>query len=153
AAEAQADQSDSDVVDAEAGFHTLALHVRRIADEKVRQNQRNDSDRDVDVENPAPGIIVGNPAAEPWTDCGRDDDSDSVDSESHTALFERERVVKDGLLARLQSAAAGALQNAEEHQHSQIGGQAAQKRADSKKSNANHVKTLAAYQAREPSRK
>src|SRR5437762_1820599 len=89
AAQAETDQSDADVVDAETFSQLSALHVGRIADQKRREQQRKNADRNVDVKNPAPGKIVSDPAAEPGADGRRDDDGDAIYSESHAALFER----------------------------------------------------------------
>ena len=56
----------------------------------------------------------------------------------------RESIGQNRLLARLQAAAAGALEDAEENQHRQIGRQAAEKRTDREQRDAAHVKALAA---------
>src|SRR5215467_1855434 len=146
AAEAQADQPDSDVVDAESLGEPGALHVRRVAYQQRGQQQRENADRNVDVKNPAPGKIVGDPAAEPGADGRRDDHRNAIHGEGHAALFERKGVVQDGLLARLQSAAAHSLQNAEQDQHAEARSEPAEKAAHREKSDAGHVKALAAEQ-------
>src|SRR5262245_35490427 len=89
AAEAKADQADADVVDAETFLDLGAFHVRRIADEQRGEQQRENADRYVDVKNPAPGKIVGDPAAEPGADGRRDDDGDSINGKRHPTLFQR----------------------------------------------------------------
>src|SRR6266567_2595998 len=53
ASQAQAEQSDPDVIDPESRLHARALHVRRVAHQKIRQQQRNDSHRHVDSSAPA----------------------------------------------------------------------------------------------------
>src|SRR4030095_1890132 len=115
AAEAEADQSDADVVDAKTLFDLSALHVGRITHEQRREQQRENADRNVDVKNPPPGKIVSNPAAEARADGRRDDDSNAVHGECHAALLRGKCVVENGLFAWLQTAAADPLQNAEEH--------------------------------------
>src|SRR5262249_12563115 len=124
AAKTQTDQADADVIDAEALFDLSALHVGRIADQQRRKQQRKNAYRDIDVKNPAPGKIVGDPAAEPGADGRRDDDGDTVHGESHAALFQRKCVVQDGLLAWLQTDAAHSLQNAAETANAEARGQA-----------------------------
>src|SRR5262249_52379654 len=131
-AEAQTDQSNPDVIDAESFRDLAPLHVSRIANEKRGQDQGKDPDGNVDVKNPAPGEIVGNPSAKPGTDSRRDHDGYPVDCERHAALFQRERVVKNGLLAWLQTATTHALQNAEQDKHAEARSQAAQERANRK---------------------
>src|SRR5262245_22714334 len=54
-AKPQADQADSDVIDAESLGDFGALHVGRIADQQRGEQQRENADRYVDVKNPAPG--------------------------------------------------------------------------------------------------
>src|SRR5271157_2467386 len=64
--EAECDQAESDVVD--FGFTELAtLEIRRILDEPLRQQQRKNTYRDIDEENPAPAEIVSDPASERGT--------------------------------------------------------------------------------------
>src|SRR5882724_1302924 len=153
AAKPQADQSDSDIIHAEPFAHFRLLHVRWIADQHRRQEQRNYSHRDVDVENPSPRKIVRNPAAQPWPNRRRHNHRDPVHRERHPPLFQRKRVVQNRLLARLQTAAARALHNAEQHQHAQARRQSAQERTHREQRHANHVKPLASHQSRKPSGK
>src|SRR2546421_5503606 len=68
ASEAEADETDANVIDAKAALDACALHVRRIADQDRGQQERNDAHRDIDIENPAPRKIIGDPAAEPRAD-------------------------------------------------------------------------------------
>src|SRR5437868_10142052 len=56
--QAERNKTESDVVD--SGFAQLAaLEVRRILDETGSQQQRENSHRNINEENPAPGVIVG----------------------------------------------------------------------------------------------
>src|ERR1700733_13720993 len=103
-AQAQGEQAQADVVNAEAGAFLL-LHVGRIADQHVGQNQRNDADGNIDEENPAPIEIVGDPSAERGTDRRGQHDR-------HPAFTRFESVGKNGLFAGLQAAAADSLQYA-----------------------------------------
>src|SRR6266700_2057875 len=58
-ADAQGEQADAPVVD--AAF--AALDVRRIKNEESRHHYGGDTNRNVDVEQPAPAIAVRDPAA------------------------------------------------------------------------------------------
>ena len=55
---------------------------------------------------------------------------DSVEREGQAALLRRKRVGQNGLRHRLKSAAARALNHAEQDQHRQAGRDAAQQRAE-----------------------
>ena len=81
--------------------------------------ERDDADRDVEEEDPAPGVVVDDPAADGGAEHGRDDDGHAVNREGHAALLRREGVGEDGLLAGLEAAAGRALQDAEEDQHAE----------------------------------
>jgi hypothetical protein len=90
------------------------LEVGRVGDEVVRQEERQDPDRHVDEEDPAPVVVVRDEAAERRADGRREDDRHSVHGERHSALRWRERVGQDRLLARPEPAAAEPLEHAEE---------------------------------------
>src|SRR5581483_2646654 len=55
-------QADSPVVDP----CPLAAKIRWIEYESLGEEYGNSADRHIDVENPAPAVIVGEPAAENW---------------------------------------------------------------------------------------
>src|SRR5579862_268276 len=104
-----------------------APEVRRIFDEARREKNRKDAYRNVNEENPSPGEVVRNPSAESWTDGRRGHHRDAVNSKRHAAFRCRKSVRQNRLLAGLQAAPAGALQNAEENEGREIGRQAAKK--------------------------
>ena len=104
-------------------------------------------DGNVDVENPAPTVVVGDPSAQGGADRRRDDDGHAVHGKSHAAFRGRKRIGENGLLAGLQSAAARALQDAEKYQRAEARSQAAKKAAGGKQRDAGHVETLAAHSA------
>ena len=58
--------------------------------------QGDDAYGDVQEKDPAPGVIVGDPAADGGANGGGDDDGHSIERECHAALFRREGVGKDG---------------------------------------------------------
>ncbi len=113
--EADGKQPESDVINAEIRAAAF-FHVRRIGDQHIGEEQRDDSDGNIDEENPAPIEIVGNPAAQSGADRGRQNHGHAVNGERHAALFRRERVRENRLLARLESAAAHALKYPEKNQ-------------------------------------
>jgi predicted transcriptional regulator len=108
-----------------------------------------DGDGDVDEEDPAPGVVVGDPAAERGADGGREDDRHAIDGEGLAALVRRESVGEDGLLAGLQAAAAGSLEHAEEDEERERGREAAEHGADAEQRDADHVEALATEEADE----
>src|SRR5271155_3097429 len=148
-AEAECEQAEADVIHAEAGAFLL-LHVGRIADEHVGEQQRNDAYGDVDEENPAPVEIVGDPSAQGGADGRSEHHRHAVNGEGHAAFSRFESVGENCLLAGLQAAAADALQHAKNNQHAEVGREAAEKRADGEERDAGHVKTFAAYELGKP---
>src|SRR5450756_467055 len=78
-------RSEGDERDSNAVHLQLAVHANCftflgkgwwIVDEATGEKKRNQSNRDIDEEHPAPVVIVGNPAAEDGADrgCGHDGD-------------------------------------------------------------------------------
>src|SRR5258708_22981089 len=63
--------------------------------------------------------IVSDPPAEPRPDGWRYNHSEPVHRKRHAPLLQRKRIVQNRLLARLQPAAAYALQDPENHQRSE----------------------------------
>ena len=73
--------------------------------------------RQIDVEDPAPTVVIGQPAAEHRTEHGRDHDAESPESHRLAAILWREGFEHHRLRKRLQRAAGRALNHAEEDQH------------------------------------
>ncbi len=132
-----------------ACFH-FALEFRGIGNHAVRENQRNDADRNIDEENPAPGKAVGDPSAQRRADGRRGDDRHAVERESRGALVGGKRIDQDRLLHRSQSPAANALQHAKENQPAETWREPAEQRGDGEQRDATHVVILAAEDAAEP---
>ena len=149
-AETDRDQREAQEVDRTRSLARVA-QVRRIRDHARREQQRHDADRDVDEEDPAPRVVVGDEAAQRWSDRRRQHHRHAVDRERHPALRGRKRVGHDRLLAGRKAAARRPLQHAEEDQQRQRRCQAAQQRAGGEPGDAGHVEPLAADAAREPS--
>ena len=112
-ADAKRQQSDADVIEFDAGSFEPA-QVGRVFDEAKHQSQREHADRQIDEENPAPGIVEGDPPAQGRSDGGRHDGRDAIQRERQAAFLRRKRVRQNGLRHRLQPASARALHDAEE---------------------------------------
>src|SRR5208337_1493571 len=150
-AEADAEESQADVVNLDAQAIAFPGDMRRIGDERGGHKDGEDSDGNVDEEDPAPGVVVCDPAAQSGSDDGRSDDAHAIDGHGHALLFARKALDEDGLGDGLQAAAARSLQDAEEHQQGQAGGKAAEQRADDENEHTTHVEAFAAKEPREPS--
>ena len=105
----------ADIVERRRG-PLLPADMRQILDEVHHAQEGHDADRDVDQEDPVPGIGVGQIAADNRAQDRRDDDGDRGERERLLAFFRREMIEDDGLLGRLQSAAEEALQRAEQQE-------------------------------------
>ncbi len=69
----------------------------------------------IDVEDPRPRVVVGEPAAERGAERRREDDAEAVDAHRDALLLGRERLAQDRLRHGHQHAAADALHDAEDH--------------------------------------
>ena len=127
-AHAEGEQTHADVVDLYSRARG-ALHPGRIFDQAIDQKQCQDADRQVDEENPAPGVVVRDPAAQRGPDRRRDDRGDAIEREGQPALLRRKSVRQDRLRHGLQSAAARALQDAKKNDRPQTGRDSAQQGA------------------------
>src|SRR5665213_3857923 len=105
----------ADIVDLDASTFELG-EIWWIFHQPEDKKERQDADGQVDIENPAPRIIVREPAAESRADCGCADRRDSVKSKCEPALLRWKRVGENGLRHGLQSATARALQDPEQDQ-------------------------------------
>ena len=138
-AQTHGQEPEAPVVDA-AG--QLALEVVRVEDEHPGEEHREDADGQVDVKGPAPGEVVGDPAAHDRADDGGDDHADAPEGHGHAAFLHREGLQQDGLGDGLQGAAAEALDDAEEDEFAQAGGSAAEHGADGEEDQADSRKRL-----------
>jgi hypothetical protein len=136
-------QAESPVIDAFAALADLG-HVGWVFDEALGEDQRKDADGDIQEEEPAPACVVHDPAADGGAERGGEDDGHSVDGEGHAALFGREGVGEDGLLAGLEAAPGCSLDDTEEDEHSQRRREAAEQRGEGEEEDAAHVEALAA---------
>src|ERR1700688_1898669 len=143
-AEPESNETQTDVINVSL-TQLAALEVRRILNKPLRQQKRNDADRNVDEENPAPTEVVRDPTSKRGTDRRSHHHRDAINSKCHAALGGSEGVGKDGLLARLQASSAGTLKNAEDDKHRKIEREAAEGGTDGEERHAAHVETLTAH--------
>ena len=149
-ADAEREQGDSDVVNFQSRARE-ALYPRGIFDEAKDQEQRQNADRQIDEENPAPGVVIRDPSAEGRSDRRRDDCGDAVEREGQTALFGRESVRQDCLGHGLKPATADPLQNPKEDDGSEAWRDPTQKGAQSENYQTDHEKPFAAECSGKPS--
>ena len=128
AGDADDDQAEADVIDLDAARLCACLSQGGSSTRREVKNSESSADRQVDEEDPVPVEVVGNPTAQRGADGGRDHHGHAVNRECHAALFSGEGIGQNGLLGRLQSAAARALQNARDDEERQIGRDAAEER-------------------------
>src|ERR1700678_103691 len=118
--EAERNKAKPGVVD--MGFFQLSpLKVGRILNKPRRKQERNNSDRNVDGENPAPGKVIGDPAAKGGTDGRSHHHRDAVNCECHATLGGSKGIRQDCLLARLQASATNPLKYPEEDEQGKVG--------------------------------
>ena len=108
-------------------LHALGGEIVRVAKQGITPGKRQETDRHVDQEDPAPRVGVGYPAAQGRADDRRDQGSEAEQRHRHALLFRREGVQQHALAARLQTAARQALDHAEQDQLTETAGHAAQR--------------------------
>ena len=109
-AQPDGEKYDADPVD----ILESALEVERIMDEGADHRQGDNSDRQVDIENPLPTQVIHQPSAQRWPQRRRQNDAHAEDRHRHALLGGRKRFARDGLGTRNQAAAADPLQDAGE---------------------------------------
>ena len=141
-------QSQTDEVDLQALLQGLAHQVRWVLHQRGRHQYAQDADRNIDEEDPAPREVVRDPASQRRADDGRHNDAHAVHGHGHALLFLLEAFYQDGLRDGLQTAAAGALDHAEQDQQEKIGRDAARERAQREEDDATDIQPLAPEQHR-----
>ena len=119
-------------------------------DEAAGEEEREDADGNVDEEDPAPVVVVGDPAAEDGADGRGSDDGDGVEREGGGAFGGRKGVDEDRLLDWSEATTADTLQDAREEHDAEGGSDATEKRRDGEERDAGHVVVPAAEDAGEP---
>src|SRR5580698_3139112 len=108
------------------------MKERRVFDERVGQIERERNDRQRDEKYPAPGIIVGDPSAEHWPYCRRENCGDSVKSKRDATLFWGEGIVENRLGHRLEAASTHTLNGSEQKQYGKVRRKSAGQRTQGK---------------------
>ncbi len=148
--EAAGPDDEGSEADAVEGGDLGVLDVGGVMNELVDHEQREDADRDVDVEGVAPGVGVGEPAAEGGAEDGGDDDTEGEDGHGGAAFGGREGLEEDGLREGLEGASAGSLDDAREEHEGEGGGGSAGEAGDGEDGDAGHEEALAAELERAP---
>src|SRR3954470_12380017 len=98
--------------------------------ERRDEEHRDDADRDVDPETPAPLVVVRDPSAERRSQRRRDDDAEEEDGLHETLLCAREDLSERRLCGREERCTAGTLQQTPQHDLTEARRRSAQERRD-----------------------
>ena len=121
------------------------LRLRHVARQDARgERQRDDADRQVDEEDPAPGDVVDEPAAEDRAQDRAEQHRDADDAHHAADALRAGGAGEDRHAERHQHAAAEALQHAEGDQRLRRPGEARERRADEEEGDREHVEPLGA---------
>ena len=150
AAHGDGEETEADIIHIEQAG-AIGLDPRGIFDEAGDEKEGENADGDVDVEDPAPGEVVGDPAAEGGPDGGGEDGDEAVEGKGLAALLGRKGVSHDGLSHGLEAAAAGSLKDAEEQKHGQREGRAAEEAGDGEDDDAEDEEVAASEDTGGPS--
>ena len=146
---AQPNRQDEEAEGVNAAAFGVA-DVFRVEDELLDHPQGDQTAGDVDVKDPAPGIIVGEPAAQHRADHGRQHDAHHVGRHGQAPLGGRKTLHQNGLRDGLQRPAAGALHNGSDDQKGKIRSFAASEGSQREDADADHEKALASKQGGKP---
>ena len=131
-------------------MHAVAHHPGRILHELQHRDECGDADRHIDQEHPAPGVVIGDPAAQRRPDDRREDHRDRHQRERFAALRGLECVQDHGLLARLKPTAEQPLEQPEHDQLRQARRDPAQERAHGEHHDAHQEVAFAPDQPAQP---
>ncbi len=140
-------EAEADVVEC-ADFGVF--DVRRIVDEAGDEDDRQDADRDVDVEGIAPAEGVGQPAAEGGSEHRGHDDAETIGGHGHGALGGGKALEQDRLRQGLQGASAGSLEHTGQEDDAEGRGRSAEEGGDGEDEDAGEQKALASEAAGKP---
>jgi hypothetical protein len=145
--EPQGHQAEADVVDAALPPRP---DVRRILDDGVDEEGGQDADREVDEEDPAPGVVVGDPPAEGRAEDRRHDDAHGKRRHGRAPPGGLEALHEDRLRDRLEGPAAQPLEDPRHDQHAEAGGPSAEGGGQREEARADHQDALASEPVAEP---
>src|SRR3546814_8520527 len=97
-----------------------SLGVTRFTEKSRRAQKSENADRQIDVEHPTPGQIVGEPAAKRRSDDGTKHRTHAPDRHCRAMTFRRVDIEQDRLTHRNQGSTENALQQAEDHQLAKV---------------------------------
>ena len=143
------EQSEAPIIDAFASLANFS-EVGRVFDDAVGEIERQDADRNIEEEDPAPTVVVDDPAAHGGAKHRRHDDRDTVHGEGHAALLGWEGVGEDGLLAGLKASSCCSLKDAAEDQSAERRRNSAKERGEGEQEDAAHVEALATHAVGNP---
>src|ERR1700689_2252525 len=104
----QRQQRESDVIEFDATL-LEALQIWRGGPQRVGGKKSKKAHRQIDEENPAPGVTIGHPAAQSRSDRRGTDGGNSVQGKCQAALLRRKGVGENRLHHGLQAASTCAL--------------------------------------------
>jgi hypothetical protein len=128
---------------------SAAAQVGRVLHERLGHDHGQVADGEVDIEDPAPGVVVGDEAAQSGADDGRDHDAHAVHGHGHAPPLGGKLSSRTAWASGC-SAAAGALHHARDVDHAGAGGRAGEQRGAGKDDDAGREEPLAAEHAGEP---
>src|SRR5271166_5918053 len=126
--------------------------VMRVTHKGANHQHRKYAHRQVEIEDPAPGVVVGDIAAERGAENGREDDAEPKRRHRRAVPLGRKGLQQDSLGQRLQSATRETLQNAEEDEPIQAGSHPAEQRGQRETGDAGQKNSTAAEAVRQPAR-
>ena len=121
----------------------LCLQIGRVEDVELGHHDRRNADRQVDVEDPAPAVRIGEPAAHDRPEDGRHDDAEPPEAHRLASILRRKGFQQDRLRQRLQRAAGRALDDPEDHERGQVRRSAAQQGQQREAGRRHHEQPLA----------
>ena len=110
-ADARHEEGEADAVERAGGPAAGLRALRRVLQEGAAERQRDRAERQVQVEDPPPGVVVGDPAAHRRPHDGRDHDAETPDGHGHPALSRGKDLHEDGLRERDERAPAEPLED------------------------------------------
>jgi hypothetical protein len=126
------------------------LHERRILEHDAGEENAEEAYGDVDVKDPAPGIVISDPPSGGRSQNGRNEDRDRVERHSHAAFLRRKAISKNGLYGGLQSPSGKVLSDPEEDKQAKRGCKTAGSGENGKEGNRKDEVVLAAENGGQP---
>ena len=128
----------------------FTTHVAGLADENKDAQRAQHADRQVDVEDPAPAVVIGQPAAERRPHDRAEDRADAEYGHRMPVALRRVDLEQGGLRQRDQPGPGHALQRTKENELIEACGGAAQRRCERKTDDRDQKNLLDAEPAGEP---